>query len=374
LLLDECVAARANPFSVGLTTGRAASFSDAQVAEKKGPARAAETMSSKSMSGRLALLLQTSAAIGLAATLITGARATARTDLDWAFPTQGSAAAPTPNPARILTVPGSRIRFTRAQVESGFLAIDWWPNDHPPLPAVVHHGRPPDVLACGFCHLPNGEGRPENAAVAGLSVRYIKEQLRDIRSGARKSIHPAWLPSAVMDQIAHHVTSAEIANAAAYFSKRSFIGRTKVVEAAEIPAASPEAFVYRRSPGNRRETLGLRIVETPADFHRFDLRDGTVGYIAYVPPGALARGRELAATGDHARVPACATCHGPELRGSGDTPPLAGRSPTQLFRQLAGFHARTRRGTGDAPMLVEAEPLSTSDMIDIAAYLGSLRP
>jgi cytochrome c553 len=341
---------------------------------KKDAAGTVETILLGSMSGRPALLLQTSAAIGLAVTLITGAGATARTGLDWAFPTQGSAAAPTPNPARVLTLPGSRVRYTRTQVESGFLAIDWWPNDHPPLPAVVHHGRPPDVLACGFCHLPSGEGRPENAAVAGLSAGYIKEQLRDIRSGARKSADPAWLPSAVMDQSAHGVTGAQIANAAAYFSKRRFIGRTKVVEAAEIPAVAPEAFVYRRLPGNRRETLGQRIVETPADFHRFDLRDATVGYVAYVPPGAVARGRELAATGDHARIPACTTCHGAGLRGSGDIPPLAGRSPTQLFRQLAGFHARTRGGTGDAPMLAEAAPLSASDMIDIAAYLGSLKP
>ncbi len=318
----------------------------------------------------LALVLQTSAAVGL---LLSGAVATAGGGVEWAFPTVGSSVEPTPNPAQVMTLPGSHVRYTRSQLESGFLAIDWSPRSHPPLPAVVRSGRPPNVLACGFCHLPTGEGRPENFALAGLKPKYIEEQVRDIRSGARAGVEPAWLPSAVMHQVAHAVTAAEVADAAAYFSRRTFVGRTRVVEAAQIPAVVPDAFVYRRLPGNRREPLGQRIVESPNDFHRFTLRDGTVGYVAFVPPGAIARGRDLASTGDHGRV-ACTTCHGAGLRGAGDVPPLAGRSPTQLFRQLAGFHARTRRGTGDAPMLAEAAPLSTSEMIDIAAYLGSLRP
>jgi cytochrome c553 len=312
-------------------------------------------------------------AAGIATMLISGAAAAVRGGVEWAYPTVGSTVAPTPNPARVLTLPGSRARYTRSEIESGFLAIDWWPKSHAPLPAVVRHGRPPDVLACGYCHLPDGEGRPENAALAGLSAPYMLEQLRDIRAGARKSVHPAWLPSAVMDQVARGVTPPEKAAAAAYFSRGEFVARTRVVEAAEIPAVVPEAFVYRRLSGSGREPLGERIVETPDDFYRFELRDSTVGYVAYVPPGAIARGRDFVATGDHGRVPACALCHGTGLRGSNDIPPLAGRSPTQLFRQLAGFHARTRHAAHDAPMLIEAAPMSTPEMIDIAAYLASLK-
>jgi cytochrome c553 len=313
-------------------------------------------------------------ALCMAATLITGPAAVARGGTDWAYPTVGSAAAPAPKPARIVTLPGSRARYTRSEIESGFLAIDWWPKSHTPLPDVVRRGRPPDVLACGYCHLPDGEGRPENAALAGLTAKYMFEQLRDIRSGARKGVHPAWLPSAVMDQVARAATMRETSAATAYFSRRTFLGRTRVVEAAEIPAVVPEAFVYHRLPGNRREPLGQRIVETPDDFYRFELRDSTVGYIAYVPPGSIARGRDFVMSGDRGRVPACALCHGVGLRGSADIPPLSGRSPTQLFRQLAGFHARTRRGVQDTPMLIEAAPMSTADMIDIVAYLASLEP
>jgi len=327
------------------------------------------TLHGSNMNARQPLL-----ALCMAATLLTGAAAVARGGVDWAFPTVGSAAALTPKPARLMTLRGSRARYTRSEIESGFLAIDWWPESHAALPAVVRHGRPPDVLACGYCHLPDGEGRPENAALAGLTTKYMLEQLRDIRSGAHKGVHRAWLPSAVMDQVARAVTTGETSAAAAYFSRRRFLGRTRVVEAAEIPTVVPEAFVYRRLAGSRRETLGERIVETPDDFYRFELRDSTVGYTAYVPPGSIARGRELVSSGDRGRVPACAMCHGAGLRGSADVPPLAGRSPTQLFRQLAAFHARTRHGAHDTPMLIEAAPMSTADMIAIVAYLASLKP
>ncbi len=46
---------------------------------------------------------------------------------------------------------------------------------------LVYAGRAPDVRACGFCHLPNGQGRPENASVAGQPAEYIVQQMRDYR-------------------------------------------------------------------------------------------------------------------------------------------------------------------------------------------------
>ncbi len=325
------------------------------------------------MTMRPAVLCRTCISAGVAVALTAGAVAMARTDIDWSFPTAGAPSQTAPNHGRFVTLPGSGVRFTRQDLESGFLAIDWFPKTHAPLPAVVRYGRRPDVLACGYCHLPGGEGRPENYALAGLKATYILEQMHDIRSGARRAIHPAWLPSAVMSQVAHAVTGSEAAFGAAYFARQTFAGRTRVIEAAEIPAVVPDAFVYRRLPGDKRERLAERIVETPADFKRFELRDPRVGYVAYVPPGAIARGRELALTGDNGRITACTVCHGAALRGTGNIPPLAGRSPTQLFRQLAGFHAKTRHGAGDAAMLTEAAPLSTSEMIDLAAYAAALK-
>ena len=50
-------------------------------------------------------------------------------------------------------------------------------QDHPPLPNIVAHGSG-DAWACAYCHLPNGQGRPENPPLAGLPVAYIAEQVR----------------------------------------------------------------------------------------------------------------------------------------------------------------------------------------------------
>jgi cytochrome c553 len=291
-------------------------------------------------------------------------------DVDWAFPSGRAPVRATPNPAAIATLRGSPVRYSRADLKSGFLAIDWWPTSHDRLPEIVRIGRSPTVLACGYCHLPDGEGRPENAALAGLSTSYIAEQVRAMRSGARRGVRPAWLPTAVMTQLAHFLTAEEVTHAASYFSKRTFVGHTRVVESANIPAVEADAFVYRRLPGGARQQLGSRIIEVPDDFDRFDLRDSTVGYVAYVPPGAIARGRFLATTNDGRHMTACMACHGSQLQGSAIAPPLAGRSPTALFRQLDGFRTGSRHS---AVMQAEVSSLSMSDMIAVAAYAGSVK-
>jgi cytochrome c553 len=45
------------------------------------------------------------------------------------------------------------------------------------MPNIVAHGSG-DAWACAYCHLPNGQGRPENPPLAGLPVAYIAEQVR----------------------------------------------------------------------------------------------------------------------------------------------------------------------------------------------------
>jgi hypothetical protein len=64
-------------------------------------------------------------------------------------------------------VAGSEAAFTRAQIGDLFNTPDWHPAEHPAMPEVVAHGRKPNVYACGYCHLPNGQGRPENSSLAG---------------------------------------------------------------------------------------------------------------------------------------------------------------------------------------------------------------
>jgi cytochrome c553 len=87
-----------------------------------------------------------------------------------------------------------------------------------------------------------------------------------------------------------------------------------------------------------------RIIEMPEDTERTEaLRDPRSGFIAYVPTGSLARGQALARGGDGKTV-ACATCHGPELKGLGPVPPIAGRSPSYTARQLIDMQRKARTG------------------------------
>jgi cytochrome c553 len=103
------------------------------------------------------------------------------------------------------------------------------------------------------------------------------------------------------------------------------------------------------------------------------LRDARLEYVAYVPLGSLERGRRLAIEGTIA-LPSCASCHGPGLRGMGLIPPIAGRSPTYLLRQLVAFRTRARQTPEGLPMQPVVDELDLGDMIAAAAYAGSLPP
>ena len=83
----------------------------------------------------------------------------------------------------------------------------------------------------------------------------------------------------------------------------------------------------------------------------------------------MARGKALAASGGPAKQ-ACSGCHGSDLRGGEGIPgpPLAGRGPVYLFRQLLAFQNGGRKGAAAEPMRAETEKLSRADMVDLAAY------
>ena len=110
------------------------------------------------------------------------------------------------------------------------------------------------------------------------------------------------------------------------------------------------------------------------DLERHELRDATTTFVAYVPIGSIRAGKRIATTPSKNPVTTCTTCHGPNLRGLGAAPPIAGRSPSYLFRQLYGFKNGHRGGDISAPMQATVSKLSIDDMIAAAAYAGSLRP
>ncbi len=274
-----------------------------------------------------------------------------------------------------LHVPDSGIRYTRAELEDLFVAPDWFPERHPLMPKVVAQGRRPDTLACAYCHLPDGTGRPENAALAGLPADYIRAQVADMRNHVRKRARiGSDRPSQLMQQVAESATEAEVAEAAAYFSQLPMRRKTQVIESARVPRTEEVRFMYFAVPGGGDEPLGARLIEMPVDSGRHERRDPNVTYRAYVPVGSLERGESLADTGADGMTIACVTCHGADLRGSGAIPPLAGRSPSYLLRQLLSFRAGTRSSAAGAAMQPVVANLKLDDMIAVAAYAATLAP
>lgn len=275
--------------------------------------------------------------------------------------------APDPTPRAL---PGTDVTFTATQMRDLFNVPDWYPTDHPAMPEVVAHGRKPGVFACGYCHLPNGLGRPENASLAGLPAAYIIQQLSDFKSGARKAVQPNLVPQVMMASIGVHAADDDVRAAAAYFAALKLRPWIRVIEADTVPKTRVGgAMLVARADGV--EPIGTRIIEVPENTERTELRDSKSGFIAYVPKGSLKKGEALVTA---AKPVACTTCHGADLRGIGPVPPLAGRSPSYLFRQLNDLKAGNRAGDWSGLMKNAVAGLSEKDMVNIVAYAASRAP
>ena len=292
----------------------------------------------------------------------------------WAYPMLGSAPPSPPNDGILHRIEGSRFSFSMTQLFDTFTAHDWFPESHPPMPDVVARGRQPEVRACGMCHYPNGQGRPENAALAGLPADYIVQQVKDYQSGLRRSSEPGAGPHVRMLSTSVNVRDDELQAAARYFSALPYQPWIRVVESETAPRAEVViGSMWAAVAGGGTEPIGQRIVEVPVDLHLTELRDPRSGFVAYVPPGSIARGEALANTGGDKTQP-CVTCHGPDLRGIGLIPPLAGRSTQYLVRQLYDFQRGTRKGVAGQPMKDVVARLTLDDMVALAAYAASRQP
>lgn len=293
-----------------------------------------------------------------------------RDAMAWAFPPNTLPEGHTPkrDMRAPLHVPGSARTYTLAEFEAG--TPDWFPQDHPPMPRIVAHGREP-AWACADCHLPNGQGRPENAPIAGLPAAYIIEQIKAFRSCARRTGRPE--TAKFMPAEARNVTDGDLKLAAAYFSSVHYKPWIRVIETATVPKTHIAHWMLVADADGTREPIGDRIIETSTGIERTELRDTRFGFVAYVPPGSIARGAVLATKGNGA-AQACESCHGANLQGVGMIPPLAGRSPTYLVRQLILFRTGQRRATATLPMQHEVAALSLRDMIDAVAFAASRKP
>lgn len=291
----------------------------------------------------------------------------------WAYPVNPPDFKPPADDGTRHRVPGSERSFTWTDLRNLFQVPDWHPDGHPPMPEIVEHGAKPGVFACGFCHQPNGLGRPENSSLAGLPASYIVQQVHDFKSGVRKSSEPASLPINFMTTAAKAVNDDDLRIAAEYFSKLKPQQWIRVVETDTVPKTQVGGWMLIAAAGGGTEPIGNRIIEMPEDLERTEFRDPTSGFVAYVPTGSKARGATLAA-GNGGKAVACAACHGAGLKGMGPVPALAGRSPSYLIRQLWDLKHGTRNGEWAQLMKPVVEGMTLEDMVALAAYAASLEP
>jgi cytochrome c553 len=286
---------------------------------------------------------------------------------------QGQAAA---DPGPVLHIPGSTVGFTARQVRNFYAIPDWFPDQHPPAPDMVLHGdKENGAWGCGYCHLPNGFGRTENQSIAGLPAAYIIEQTAEFKSGVRKTSGPRLGPVSTMVHEAESATDEDVKIAAAYFASVKPKPWIRVVETDTVPVTKVAGPIWVVAEGGAKEHLGDdRIVELAEDQERFELRDASSGFVAYVPMGSIERGKKLVTADSGGKTTPCTICHGADLKGLGNIPYLTGRSPSQLARQIIDIQNGNRNGPEAALMKPVVKNLTNKDIVDITAYLASLTP
>jgi cytochrome c553 len=288
--------------------------------------------------------------------------------------------------ARPRRAEGSTRAFSLTEIQNRRDVVDWFPDEHPPMPSIVKHGSPglgDKAYGCALCHQPHGRGRPENAPVSGLPAVYFLRQLQDFRSGLRSSTDQRKSNTKVMITLAQAMTDEEMKSAAEYFSAIAYAPWIRVVETDLVPKTEiTSARMFRAIATARTEPIAGRIIEVPEDVEQAELRNPHASFVAYVPTGSIRQGEALVTTGGATIVDgkivagktvACITCHGPELKGMNDSPPLAGRSPSYLVRQLYDIQQGMRKSPLSQSMLPVVANLTNEDFVAIAAYVSSRR-
>ncbi|HEX4642891.1 MAG TPA: c-type cytochrome [Candidatus Acidoferrales bacterium] len=288
-------------------------------------------------------------------------------DIPWAFPVRDKVQPVLDERSGPLRVPGSSKSYTQEQIDDLANPPDWFPDEHAPMPKVVAHGNGGSSLGCASCHLGSGLGHPESANLAGVSAEYIERQLADFKAGRRMG--------EAMNDMTKDLSDEDARYAAEWFASLQPKVWNSVVETDRVPKTFINIHLMRMPlPGGGDEPIGNRIIELPRDISGAESRDPHSGFIAYVPKGSLAKGKELVTTGGGGKTIQCAICHGPSLNGLGEVPPIAGHSPLYLFRQLYYFKDGSRHGSMGALMKGVVAKMTQDDMVAVAAYVGSLKP
>jgi cytochrome c553 len=294
---------------------------------------------------------------------------------EWAYtppPPAGSPPPPSALPAddnAAVSIPGTTKTFTRGQLRAQKETMDWYPEDrHGTIPDIARFGKQ-GVRQCTLCHLPDGSGRPENAPISAYHPTYFVQQMQDFRDGLRRSADPRKANTNLMADFAKLTTREEDMAAAQYFAQQPYPRRIKVIESKTAPKVRLQGGMHMAVPAN--EGGGMvpipagDIVEIPDDNLRAEARDTRMSWTAYVLPGTLSRGKQIAAKYQ------CATCHGANLEGIGPVPALAGRSPSYTMRQLFDMKTGARRGPWAELMKPIVNGMSVQEMAAVSAFAAS---
>jgi cytochrome c553 len=286
---------------------------------------------------------------------------------EWAYNIPDKVQPPEPKVPATVRVAGSAKEYAASALGGNAQPLpDWFPDEHPAPPKSVSGPMP---NACGSCHLMSGQGHAESADIAGMPAEYLIRQMKYFKSGARKE-------EARMGPIARAVSDDDVRAAAEYFAAIKPNPFVKVIETATPPKTyvSADARHRRILPGGGTEPIGHRIIEIPEDPMQTTIRNPHSGFIAYVPPGSIAKGRALVTSGGSGKTVQCALCHGDALTGLGEVPRLAGLQPVYIARQLIQIQNGSSNGAQAALMKKVVAKLTEDDIISISSYLGSLPP
>jgi len=283
----------------------------------------------------------------------------------WAFPVQaGTLPAEAPEAK---SVEGSTKKYTPQEIDNLLSPPDWFPEAHKPAPGIVQKGHGA-ALACGSCHLMSGLGHPESADLTGFTADYIVQQMLDFKNGTRKDY-------ARMNGISKEVSDQESREAAEWFASLSRKKWSRVVEASMVPKTFVGQGRMRfADPKGGMEPIGNRIITVPEDQEKARMRDPRSGFVSYVPPGSINKGKALAETGGRNKTIACTICHGDGMKGLANVPRIAGLHPIYVARQLHLFKDGDRNGPDAALMKKPVMQLTNDDILNISAYIGSLSP
>jgi cytochrome c553 len=188
-----------------------------------------------------------------------------------------------------------------------------------------------------------------------------------------------------MVMLAKAMTDEEMRTAAEYFAAVKWRPYVEVVETDLVPKTRIQGELFIPQAKELTEPIGNRIVEVPADIEgNQTLRNSRGTWIAYVPRGAVQKGKDLVTLGGmtivngqivQGKTTACSTCHGIDLNGvPPDVPPLVGRSPSYMAREIFDIQQGARNGSNSNVQLMRmvVEKLQPEDIINITAYLASL--